>query len=120
VLCAIHEKRTSSPAEYEHECATFLADVMRVGREYEPDAMVAIFLDVLEDPELFKRAMQRIEEDRRVRRLEALASAPAPHPSPQKQIADRKADGAHQTQKADPLPPSEDEDDGIDIVEEIE
>jgi hypothetical protein len=116
VLCAIHEKRTSSPAEYEHECATFLADVMRVGREYEPDAMVAIFLDVLEDPELFKRAMQRIEEDRRVRRLEALASAPRPLPVRQNQKRETKPQGGHQAQTPDPLP----EDDGIDIVEEIE
>jgi hypothetical protein len=107
-LCAIHERRTSSPAEYEHECATFLADVMRVGRAYAPDAMVAIFLDVLEDAELFERAMEIVEEQRRVARLEALASAPAPHPSPQKQIADRKADGGHQAQTPDPLPADDD------------
>jgi hypothetical protein len=125
MLCAIHEKRPSTPAEYEASTLTFLRDAVGACRKLEPELAVALFLELLADNEIreigFKRVAEMQAEERRAHR----ASAPRPHPVAQNRNSRRDADGRHQTQTPHPQAPAVVDEDDVelifeDVTEEIE
>jgi hypothetical protein len=101
---------------YERETERFLRDVYAVGRRANREVLLALLVMAFEDDDIRREFLSAVESVAGDVRLAKSASAPRPLPSPQLAERQPKRGGGHQAQTPDPLP----EDDGIDIVEEIE
>jgi hypothetical protein len=122
VLCALHERRPSSEAEYLVECDTFLEDVYKAGRRANREVLLALLVLAFDDDDIRQEFLSIVESVAGDVRRAKSASASRPHAPRQNRTLETQPQGGTRTQPADPPPPSEDDDVEIifeDVTEDI-
>lgn len=107
-LCAFHQT-VETPAQSEAIVKNFWREMVAQGRALEPDLVLLVMALGWEDDELRAKFIKLIESEVDERHAHREKRRPiAPHPSRQKQIARRDADGRDHAPRPDPPAAEED------------